>query len=180
MKRVRKKQRRPGPTKKAPVKKLSPRQKRACEAFVGEAGGQKKKALELAGYPASVAATKQGREWTADMQAYVRELMDREGITDALLVQKHKSLLEARTVFMGEVTTAPDNTVQGQMLKLAYEVKGMLKPTVNVELVADQISQQFVEVVELYVPAEKRAEIYNRLGRAFAGGTGGADAATGR
>lgn len=165
------------------VERLSPRQKRAVEAYVGPAKGVKKKALELAGYPPSVAATKQGREWTGDMQAAVRELMDREGITDAMLVRKHKTLLNAKShVFTrdGDEHLVPDNDCQARMVQLGYQVKGMLKPEVNIELVADGIVREFVEVIEKYVPPEKRAEIYGRLGERFAGGAGGSDAGTGR
>lgn len=164
------------------VERMSPRQKRAVEAYVGPAQGVKKKALEMAGYPASVAATKQGREWTGDMQAYSRQLMDKEGITDAMLVRKHRTLLNAKShVFTrdGDEHLVPDNDVQARMVQLGYQVKGMLKPEVNVEIVAEGIMRQFVEVIETYVPAEQRAEAYARLGERLAGGSGGSAAATG-
>jgi hypothetical protein len=152
------------------------------EAYVGPAKGVKKKALELAGYPASVAATKQGREWTGDMAAYARQLMDKEGITDAMLVRKHRSLLNAKShVFTrdGDERLVPDNDCQARMVQLGYQVKGMLKPEVNIEVVADGIVREFVEVIELYVPANKRAEIYARLGSRFAGGAGRGDGPAG-
>lgn len=169
-------------TTKPLVERMTPRQKRAVEAFVGPAKGVKKKALEMAGYPASVAATKQGREWTGDMQAYCRELMDKEGISDAILVRKHKSLLNAKKhMFLqdGDERIVPDNDVQARVLQLGYQVKGMLKPEVNVEIVAEGIMRQFVEVIETYVPAEQRAEAYARLGDRLAGGSGERAAATG-
>ena len=146
--------------------KLSPRQKRAAEAFVGPGKGNKKKALLLAGYPESVATTKQGREFTPDMMTYVRELLDREGITDSYLVKQHKKLFKATTplTFEGEIVHwAPDNSTRLQATKLGYELKKLLKADVDTAGVIDRLVGVFIRVVVEFVPEAQKGKVLEQL-----------------
>jgi hypothetical protein len=149
--------------------KLKPRQKRAVEAFVGQAKGNKTAALKAAGYPKSVAESQTGREWTPDMQAYARELLDKEGITDAVVVAKHKQLMlrsKVPVVYKGKITAwVADNDVQARMVQLAYGIRGLLKPETNLRVVVDMVVNAMIAVVVEYVPKEKQAAALDAMER---------------
>jgi hypothetical protein len=145
---------------------LKPRQKRAVEAFVGPAKGQKKQALLMAGYPASVASHQAHREWTPNMAAYARQLLDREGITDQVLVRKHRILLDAkRHVFgpKGKLHRFADNDVQARMVQLGYQVKGLFKPDTDTARIVTGLVEAFGGVMVEFVPREKQRECFKVL-----------------
>lgn len=149
-------------------RKLSPRQKRAAEAFVGKAKGSKKKALLLAGYPKSVATKCQAREFTTDMQAYVRELLDREGISDSYLVKQHKALFHAKTAhyFDGvKIDETPNSEARYNAVKLGYSIKGLLKPEVDAQQIIQIVVQSVTAVITEFVPKPKQDAAFAAIQR---------------
>ena len=150
---------------RADPSKLKPKQKRAVEAFVGPAKGEKKKALMIAGYPESTAAKCQAREWTPDMTAYARQLLDAEGITDQVLVRKHKLLLDAKypMVVGRKLHRFADNDVQARMVQLGYQVKGLLKPDTDTARIVSGLVAAFGQVMIQFVERDKQRECFRIL-----------------
>jgi phage terminase small subunit len=120
-------------------------------------------AARAAGYPENT-ALKHSNE--LEKRAKISDIMERQGLTDNVLVAKHKELLEAHRLLIiaGEVVNEenggvkiPELAIQTKALELAYKLKDLLRDKIDVSG-AIQHNHFYKEIIEK--PSLNRLERY--------------------
>ena len=120
-------------------------------------------AARAAGYPENT-ALKHSNE--LEKRAKISDIMERQGLTDNVLVAKHKELLEAHRLLIiaGEVVNEenggvkiPELAIQTKALELAYKLKDLLRDKIDVSG-AIQHNHFYKEIIEK--PSLNRLEKY--------------------
>lgn len=144
----------PGQKSKVPIK-LSLRQQRAAEAYVGPAQGQKTAACRQAGYEETTAEHQASRViGLPAVQAEIGRLLELKGLTDEVVVEKHRALLDARFTrfFKDEVVAdCEHNDVQLKAVELYYQLTGRLKHRVEIEGEVQHVVECLVQSVHRHV-----------------------------
>jgi phage terminase small subunit len=155
------------PTKPGQSGGLPLKRQRAAESFVGEAKGNKTRAMKKAGFAPTTAEHKQAQVFNDPrVQQEIRKLLLDVGLTDEVAVKKHKALLDAEvTKFFKDraVANTTDNRTQLEALTLYYELTGRVKRGVEINVVVQQWTERVLLVVERYVPVDKRAECLDQI-----------------
>jgi hypothetical protein len=146
-------------TKNVPARKLSLKQEQAAKKFVGDAKGNKTEACREAGYATTTAEHQASRVFAAPaVQAEIGKLLAEADMTDAVVIKRHRTLIDAETWFpvgRGEdarVEAAPDNFARLGACKLFYELTGRLKQRVEIDGEVRHVVEQVVQVIQRHVP----------------------------
>jgi len=175
------------PVPRTPKGPLPERRKRAAKEFVeGEKRGNKTGAMKKAGFAAATAEHHQTEVFRDPrVQAEIVNLLREKGLTDEVVIEKHRELLDAEATKWyqdQELATETDNQTQLGAVELYYKLRGLLSQKVELEIVARSWSEHVVRIIAKYVPADKRAACLNEVIRAVSegGGTGVESAAGSR
>jgi hypothetical protein len=147
---------------KIPKGKLPEKRRRAAVAFVGEAKGNKTKAMRQAGYTDATAEHHQDRVFDDPRtQGEIRRLLDAADLSDSNLVTKLKALTTSEVTHFYKdeaVANCSDNKTRLEAVRLALELRGHLRKHIVVDQVVTLIVDDIVPVILQFVPEDKRAE----------------------
>jgi len=163
---------------------LPEKRKRAAAAFVGDAKGSKAEAMRQAGYGEKTATHQQGRVFgDPRVQKEIGRLLIGAGIDDKLVASRLRESLDAMEMHFYRDAPGPDcvaHDVRLEAQKLYWQLTGRLKDKPDVNVVAVAWTEQIVQVVIKYVPADRRHECLDEVIRSLSqGGVGVAGNAAG-
>jgi phage terminase small subunit len=154
-----------------PTGKLPERRRRAAVAFVGKAKGVRTEAMRQAGYSRAMAEHHQSRVFEDPrVSALITRLLEEEGLTDKLVVRRHRQALDANITkhyqdqSLGEFA---DHQTRLQAVELFYRLRGLMTQRVEVEAAVSIWSEHVVRVIQKYVPRRHRQTCLSEIIRAL-------------
>lgn len=149
----------PAPVAGAPGGIPEKRAKTAA-AFVGTAKGNKTAAMKKAGYSTTTAEHGQSAVFgDPRVQGEIKRLLEDAGLTDAVVVKRHREALDAvaekffKTEKIGDLT---DHHTRLDAVALYYELTGRIKRGVEINVVVQQWTEYVLQIVKKYVTDDKR------------------------
>jgi len=139
---------------------LTHKEQQTAVAFVGEAKGCKTDAMKAGGFADATAEHQQKRTFDKPrVKQEIRRLLDDVGLTDEHAARRLLECTNAEvTKYAGPISLGNHvaHDVRLEAVRTFFQLTGRLNNKVEIEIVVKSFTERIVQVVETYVPADKR------------------------